>query len=153
MNEPEIYMKLALEEARKASWPFGAVLVKNGEIVVSAGAGDGSDELHDPTAHAETNVIRRASLKLDTGNLSDTVLYASCEPCAMCFGAAFYAGIKKIVFGTSLTETQEFSGPWGGDLGFPHEHISESGIDIEGGVLRDEIMQMYKTHPRVIGSK
>jgi hypothetical protein len=39
---------------------------------------------------------------------------------------------------------------WGGDLAFPHEHIAETGIQMQGGVLKDEVMQMYAAHPRVV---
>lgn len=145
-------MKLAIEEARNASWPFGAVIVKRGEVIATAGSGDGQDESHDPTAHAETNAIRRAASKLGSGDLSGTILYASCEPCALCFGAAWYGGIKKIVYGTALADIQSINKAWGGDLGFPHEHIQEAGITFEGGVLKEEVLEMYKSHPRVKAS-
>lgn len=147
----EVYMGIALKEARNASWPFGAVIVKDGEVVSQAGSGDGQDEDHDPTAHAEVNVIRRACRKLGTGDLSGATLYASCEPCALCIGATWYAGIKKIVYGTSLEDIKDINKAWGGDLAFPHDHLASTGIDIQGGVLKDEVMQMYSTHPRVIG--
>ncbi|MFA7252762.1 MAG: nucleoside deaminase [Candidatus Paceibacterota bacterium] len=148
MNE-EKYIKISLEEARKASWPFGAVVVRNGEIISQAGSGDDQDEITDPTAHAEVNAIRRACTKLKTGDLSGATLYASCEPCALCVGAAWYANIKDIVYGTSLEDVGEINKAWGGDLGFPHNHLKETGINMRGGLLKEEIMEMYKKHPRV----
>lgn len=151
MNPDEHFLAIALEEARKADWPFGAVLVRNGEILAQAGAGDGKDESIDPTAHAEVNVIRRACTKLHNGNLAGAILYASCEPCALCFGATWYAGIKEIVFGSSLRDIKHIDEAWGGDLGFPHDHISATGISMRGGVLKDEVMKMYAAHPRVMG--
>ena len=141
---------MAINEAKKASWPFGAVLVKNGEVISKAGSGDGIDYEHDPTAHAEVNAIRRASQKLKTGNLEGAILYASCEPCALCFGAAWYAGVKNIVYGSSLSDISPVNALWGGDLTFPHDHIEETGIDVQGGVLKDEVMKMYEEHPRVL---
>lgn len=150
-NSDEAYIRMAIEEAKKASWPFGAVIVKDGEIIAIAGAGDGGDYEHDPTAHAEVNAIRRASQKLKRGNLEGAVLYASCEPCALCFGATWYAGMKNIIYGSPLSDIVEMSVLWGEDLAFPHEHIPETGIHIQGGVLKEEVMQMYSEHPRVSG--
>lgn len=141
---------MAIDQAMKSSWPFGAVIVKDGKVISVAGSGDGVDYEHDPTAHAEVNAIRRASQILKTGNLKGAILYASCEPCALCFGATWYAGIKNIVYGTALTEIGQINSLWGGDLAFPHEHIQETGISVAGGVLKEEVMQMYKKHPRVL---
>ena len=149
MDRDEYFLKIAIEEARQASWPFGAVLVKEGQVIARAGSGDGQDELHDPTAHAEVNVIRRASRKSGTGNLSGHTLYASCEPCALCVGAAWYAEIKRIVYGISLEDIKEINQAWGGDLAFPHERLGETGIETRDGVLKEEAMKAYTAHPRV----
>ena len=153
MNDSEKYIRMAIKKASESLWPFGAVIVKDGEIISIAGAGDGTDYEHDPTAHAETNAIRRASQKLRTGNLEGAILYASCEPCALCFGAAWYAGIKKIVYGSALSDITEINSSWGGDLEFPHEHIQNTGINVEAGILKEEVMQMYQKHPRVLKNK
>ncbi|MBU6500952.1 MAG: nucleoside deaminase [Patescibacteria group bacterium] len=154
MNELDTkFINIALEEAKKASWPFGAVVVRNGEIIAQAGSGDGKDMEIDPTAHAEVNAIRRACAKLNTGDLTGATLYASCEPCTLCFGAAWYANIKEIVYGTSIDDIKEISKPWDGDLAFPHDHIAETGIHMRGGILKDEIMKMYAEHPRVINNR
>lgn len=153
MNQDETFIQIAIEEARKADWPFGAVIVKDGEIIAQAGSGDGKDVSIDPTAHAETNAIRRASEKLQTGDLSGAILYGSCEPCAQCFGAAWYAGIRHMVFGTSIKDIEHIDQAWGGDLAFPHDHIEETGIHMKGGVLRDDVMDMFESHPRVLSSE
>ncbi|MGD1003027.1 MAG: nucleoside deaminase [Minisyncoccia bacterium] len=146
----EHFVNIAMEEAKKASWPFGAVVARDGEIIARAGSGDGKDIEIDPTAHAEVNAIRRACVKLNTGNLAGAILYASCEPCALCFGAAWYANIKKIVYGTSIEDIKKINKAWGGDLAFPRDHISKTGIHMRGGILKDEIMKMYVIHPYVI---
>lgn len=153
MNLDQDFVRVAIDEARKASWPFGAVIVKGGEILAQAGSGDGKDVSIDPTAHAETNAIRRAVEKLKSGDLSGAILYSSCEPCAQCFGAAWYAGIRQIIFGSSIKDIEHIDQAWGGDLAFPHDHISETGVQMTGGVLRDEVMEMYRTHPRVVASQ
>ena len=90
-------IQLATENIRNGGGPFGAVIVKDGEIVatgvnrVTAG--------HDPTAHAEVNAIREACRRLDTFDLSGCVIYTSCEPCPMCLGAIYWAHIDKIYYG------------------------------------------------------
>ncbi len=151
MDKSDTYfLQIALEEAKKASWPFGAVVVKDGVIIAQAGSGDGMDVDFDPTAHAEINAIRRACNKLKSGDLTGAILYTTCEPCTLCFGGAWYSYIKNIVYGTSLEDIKEINKFWGGDLGFPHDHIVETGINIHGGILKDEIMEMYKTHPKVV---
>ena len=79
--------------------PFGAIVVKNGEIV-----GRGNNKVtstNDPTAHAEMVAIRDACKNLNTFQLDDCVIYSSCEPCPMCLGAIYWARPKKLVFASS----------------------------------------------------
>ncbi|MDD4086123.1 MAG: nucleoside deaminase [Bacteroidales bacterium] len=76
--------------------PFGAVIVKNGEVV-----GKGSNEVtstNDPTAHAEVVAIRDACKNLNSYQLEDCEVYASCEPCPMCLGAIYWSRVKKLYF-------------------------------------------------------
>ena len=76
--------------------PFGAVIVRNGEII--AECGNSVTTTNDPTAHAEVNAIRQACKKLNTFDLSDCEIYASCEPCPMCLSAIYWAGIPKLYY-------------------------------------------------------
>jgi guanine deaminase len=76
--------------------PFGAVIVKNGRIV-----GRGWNQVttsNDPTAHAEVTAIREACKRLNCFDLSDAVIYTSCEPCPMCLAAIYWARIDKVYF-------------------------------------------------------
>jgi len=76
--------------------PFGAVVVKNGEIV-----GKGSNQVtvnNDPTAHAEVVAIRDAAKNLGTFDLSGCEIYSSCEPCPMCLGAIYWAHMDKLFY-------------------------------------------------------
>ena len=97
------FMKMAYEIARNAvghgNHPFGALLVHEGKVVakfendvVTSG---------DITKHAETGLIGFASKTLSRKILSESILYTSTEPCIMCSGAIYWAGIQKIVFGVS----------------------------------------------------
>jgi guanine deaminase len=77
--------------------PFGAVVVREGEIV-----GEGANSVtatNDPTAHAEVNAIRAAALALGTFTLAGCELYTSCEPCPMCLAATYWSHIDAIYFG------------------------------------------------------
>ncbi len=76
--------------------PFGAVIVKNGEIIAAAGNSVTPD--NDPTAHAEINAIRAASKKMGSWDLTGCQLYTSCEPCPMCLSAAYWAGVDEIYY-------------------------------------------------------
>jgi len=82
--------------------PFGAIIVKNGEIV---GTGQNHvTRLNDPTAHAEIQAIREACQKLNTFQLDDCVLYTSCEPCPMCLGAIYWARPKAVYYACTKEE-------------------------------------------------
>lgn len=82
--------------------PFGALIVRNGEIV-----GEGANTVtatNDPTAHAEVNAIRAAAKALNTFMLAGCELYTSCEPCPMCLAAAHWARIDVIYFAASAAD-------------------------------------------------
>tara|TARA_B100001179_G_C18593388_1_gene405842 strand:- start:1771 stop:2223 length:453 start_codon:yes stop_codon:yes gene_type:complete len=94
-------MKRAISMAEKgmnsnAGGPFGAVIVKKGQIVA-----EGHNQVtstNDPTAHAEMVVIRDACKKLNSFQLDECILYTSCEPCPMCLGAIYWARPKEVYF-------------------------------------------------------
>ena len=85
--------------------PFGAVVTKGDTIL--AEATNRVVESGDPTAHAEILAIRMASSKLKSHDLSDCTIYSSCEPCPMCLGAIYWAGIKKVVYSSTRTDAEE----------------------------------------------
>lgn len=97
------FMGAALAEAEAAASrgevPIGAVLVRDGEVVASAG--NRTRELSDATAHAEMLVIREASQKLSAERLGEADLYVTLEPCTMCAGAISFARIRRLYFGAS----------------------------------------------------
>lgn len=101
MNLHEIFMDLALREARKAAEagevPVGAVVVHEGHVI-----GRGHNQtmgLQDPTAHAEILAITAAANALGSWRLEGCTLYATLEPCAMCGGAIVLARVPHLVFG------------------------------------------------------
>lgn len=94
------FLNLAIEIAEKniakGGGPFGAVIVKDGEVVARSGNSVTVD--NDPTAHAEVNCIRKACRVLGTFDLSGCVIYSSCEPCPMCLSAIYWARLDKLFY-------------------------------------------------------
>ena len=83
--------------------PFGAVIVKNGEVV---GEGFNHSVAHfDPTSHGEVEAIRDACRRLQQVDLTGCDLYSSCEPCAMCIAAMHVAGIRRLFYAASLDQS------------------------------------------------
>ena len=101
------YMRIAIEEARKGihdaeGGPFGAVIVKNGEII-----GRGHNMVlkrNDPTHHGEISAIRQAARKLRSYDLSGCELYTTGEPCHMCLCACLWANIGRIYYGCIIAD-------------------------------------------------
>ncbi len=90
-------IRLAIDNVKSGNGgPFGAVIVKNGEVI-STGV-NRVTSTNDPTAHAEVIAIREACKKLDSFQLEGCEIYASCEPCPMCLGAIYWARPDKIYF-------------------------------------------------------
>jgi guanine deaminase len=82
--------------------PFGAVVVKDGEII--AEGVNGVTETNDPTAHAEVTAIRVACTRLQSFELKGCEIYTSCEPCPMCLGAIYWARPDRIYFGNTADD-------------------------------------------------
>ncbi len=90
-------IRLAVENVRNGGGPFGAVIVKNDEVIAT-----GVNRVtanHDPTAHAEVSAIRAACERLQTFQLDGCEIYSSCEPCPMCLGAIYWAHIDRLCYG------------------------------------------------------
>ncbi|KAI3418776.1 hypothetical protein GPALN_007879 [Globodera pallida] len=107
MPDQKEFMHNAVEEGIRGvqcgdGGPFGAVIVKNGEIIAQ-----GHNMVltsNDPTAHAEIVALRRASQALDTFDLSGCSLYTSCYPCPMCMGAVLWARIANVYYAAAPTD-------------------------------------------------
>lgn len=93
---------IASENIDKGGGPFGAVIVKDDEII-STGA-NSVTLTNDPTAHAEVNAIRRACALKKNFKLEGCVIYSSCEPCPMCLSALYWAGVKRIYYANTQND-------------------------------------------------
>ena len=126
---------------KNAGGPFGAIVVKDGEII-----GEGCNQVtstNDPTAHAEIVAIRNACEKLGAFQLDDCVIYTSCEPCPMCLGAIYWARPKQIFFACTREDAAE--------INFDDHFIyDEIGLPIEKrhiksiNFLRDEGLKVFE---------
>ena len=109
MDEDKILLLKAITIAtkgiEKGCGPFGAVITKNGTILAEAVNRVTLDS--DPTAHAEVVAIRKAAEALNTHNLEGCTLYCSCEPCPMCLGAIYWAGISRVVYSCDRHDAEQ----------------------------------------------
>ena len=109
-------IQLAIENVRSGrGGPFGALVVKNGEIIAAA-ANEVTSSL-DPTAHAEIIAIRKACQTLKNFELSGCEIYCSCEPCPMCLGAIYWSRLAHVFFAAT--------GKDAADIGFDDSLIRE----------------------------
>jgi tRNA(Arg) A34 adenosine deaminase TadA len=103
-------IELAHEARERGNAPFGAVLVGEDGRTLAEGQNTVNTE-RDVTGHAETNLVREAYRLHDADTLASSTLYASAEPCAMCSGAIFWAGVGRVVYGLSAGRIYEMFPP------------------------------------------
>jgi tRNA(adenine34) deaminase len=139
--DDERFMRMALDQARQADFPFGAVIVRDGQVLArgrNLGKTNG-----DPTAHGEMMAIRHCLADHGSDGIRGSTLYTSGEPCAMCMGAILWCHVSRLVFAAS---TQQ--------LATKIDQITLSSADvaakapfapitITGGILADEAMRLF----------
>ena len=142
MTEDEKWMNLAIAQAIKAQdedeVPVGAVLVKDGLLI--AKAHNRPISTNDATAHAEIQVLRKAGIKIQNYRLTDSTLYVTLEPCAMCLGAMMHARIARIVYGAN----DQKSGVCGSSENLINANFFNHKIHLTNGILEDECKQLLK---------
>jgi len=146
MNNHSYYIKktyqLALNAQAKNNHPFGALLAFNDKIILSSENTVITDK--DITKHAELNLISLATRQLDSKTLSQTIIYTSTEPCAMCSGAIFWSGISTVVYGCSAKKLGEIAS---GSLVVPCENIFKYGnreITVVGPILEPQGAEIHQ---------
>ena len=144
----ERFVRAAIREAEsareKGNPPFGALLVAPDGTEMGR-AGNTKAQTGDCTGHAEINLVRDASRQYD-GSLRQAVLYASAEPCAMCAGAIFWAGIGQVVFGLRAERLYEMKGDAGQQLSLSCREVLDRGnhaVAVVGPVLEDEAAAVF----------
>jgi guanine deaminase len=141
----EGFMRLAIEKAREGmaqgQWPYGACLVKEGEVFVCVH--NVTRATMDPTAHAEIHALREGCVKLQGLDLTGCEIYATCEPCPMCFTACHNAEVSSIVYGASLEDSPNASRRGRVISSSQMKELLDSPIRLISGFLRDEAMQLF----------
>ena len=136
------FMQLAIDEAAKADFPFGSVIVKNGEVL--ARGHNRTDAERDPTAHGEMVAIRAFLAQHGPDALKGSTLYTSGEPCCMCMGAIIWCGIGRVVFAASISQLAAKIG----QIMLTAEDIAAkapfASIDVTGGVLDGDAIRLFK---------
>jgi tRNA(adenine34) deaminase len=130
------FMRMALEEAAKASEvgevPIAALIVQDSRVL--AQTHNYRELWQDPTAHAEIIAIRAAATALGTWRLTDTTLYVTLEPCAMCIGAIILARVSRVVFGAWDPK----AGACGSLFDLPAEPRLNHRVTVTSGILEQE---------------
>jgi tRNA(Arg) A34 adenosine deaminase TadA len=112
MKVEERFVRQAIELARQArdhgNHPFGALLVIDDEVVLTAE--NTVDTERNPTSHAETNLVQKAIHELSEDARGRATLYTSTEPCAMCTGAIYWAGVRQVVYALANEELAKLAG-------------------------------------------
>ncbi|PQP81400.1 nucleoside deaminase [Paenibacillus sp. PCH8] len=146
MNKNEVFMQKAIEialQARKeGNEPFGAILVRNDEIVMI-----GENKINtfcDPTHHAEIGLIRKYCSEHQVFDLSEYTLYTSCEPCVMCSGAMVWSNLGRLVNSVSHDQLAEIAGS---NIMISCEEIFEKSPqkpEVVGELLNEEGLKVFE---------
>lgn len=148
MEKDILFMKEAIRLSRQAvkngNEPFGAVLVKDNEIVFT-----NENQIytkHDPTFHAEAGLIRRFCAETGITDLSDYTLYSSCEPCFMCCGAMVWVKLGRLVYGASDIDLCNTLGAKGAECCELVFNNSPWKPEITASVLREESLEVLESY-------
>src|ERR1700732_3940197 len=148
----EYFLRRSFEGARRAlthgNHPFGAILVGRDRTVLLE-AENGYMPSHDGTAHAERLLATQACTTLSADVLKAATLYSSAEPCAMCAGAIYWAGIGRLVYGLSEHRLRAVTGnhPENPTLDLPCREVFKSGqraVEVKGPLLEDEAEALHE---------
>lgn len=134
--------EIAIESMNNGNHPFGALLVIDNEVVLTAENTVVTEK--DVTKHAELNLVSMATKRFDSEALSKSILYTSTEPCAMCTGAIFWSGISAIVYGCPAEELGKIAGE---AFVIPCREILKYGnrnFNVIGPVLKEKGVEVHK---------
>lgn len=141
---PEEIMQIAVAEAQKSGTPYGAVIVKDHQIVEQGG--NSVQVNNDPTAHAELSVIRKLTTRLGVSSLeSGYTIYTTFEPCPMCAAACVWANISEIVYGAGA---DDFEGYNPNSIDIRCQEIIKKSLNpvpVQRGVLLEACKQLHES--------
>jgi tRNA(adenine34) deaminase len=135
-------MRMAIEEARQADYPFGAVIVRDSNVIaLGRNLGRSND---DPTAHGEMVAIRRALAEHGSRALRGAPLYTSGEPCAMCMGAVLWCQFGRLVYAASVEQLSNRINQIMTSSAELRARAPFVALSTTGGVLADEAMALFR---------
>jgi tRNA(Arg) A34 adenosine deaminase TadA len=140
--------QVAIRAREDGNLPFGCVLADDAGNVVIEQGNLGLVPVRDATAHAETVAAGRAARRYEPGELEHFTLYVSAEPCAMCAGAVYWAGIGRVVFGLTERDLKGLTGnhPGNPTMDLPCREVFASGqrsVEVLGPELVDEALRVF----------
>lgn len=151
MTDHETLLRKSFDVARRAhengTHPFGAILVDaDGKVLMEQGNAYLPD--HDMTGHAERVLMTRASSTYSPEFLANCSMYTSAEPCAMCAGAAYWAGLGRVVYGLSEARLKRITGnhPENPTLDLPCRVVFDAGqrkVEVIGPLLEEEGAELH----------
>lgn len=143
------FMRIAIEEARlglaKGEQPFGAAVVVDGKLIARTHSLKIASS--DSTAHGELLAVKAATQKLKTRMLTGATLYSTCEPCSMCAGAIFNAGITDLVVGARMRDLKSRTFHVGTYSLETFAALLDWKVTITEGVLARECIALYSDSP------
>jgi tRNA(Arg) A34 adenosine deaminase TadA len=135
---------LSEQAVRRGDEPFGALLVVDGDVTLTAQNRVVTES--DPTRHAELSLASEACRRLDATMLARATLYSSTEPCVMCCGAVYWCRIPRVVFGCSAVALGALTG---GSLVVPSRQVfcrGTRGVEVVGPVLEAEALAVHRAY-------
>ena len=140
--------QVAIRAREEGNLPFGCVLVDDAGNVVIEQGNLGLVPVRDATSHAETVAAGRAARRYEPSELEHFTLYVSAEPCAMCAGAVYWAGIGRVVFGLTERDLKGLTGnhPDNPTMDLPCREVFASGprsVEVLGPELVDEALRVF----------
>jgi tRNA(Arg) A34 adenosine deaminase TadA len=151
--DDENFLRLAFDVARAArdrgQHPFGCLIVGPDGVVLMEQGNAFEEEGHDMTAHAERLIASRASRQWRPSFLGACTLYTSAEPCAMCAGAIYWAGLGRVVYGQTEASLKAATGdhPENPTLDLPCRTVFDAGqrkVEVVGPLLEDEAAEIQR---------
>jgi tRNA(Arg) A34 adenosine deaminase TadA len=140
------FMQLAIDQAKSADYPFGAIIVRDGKVL--ALGRNSTKRNHDPTAHAEMVAIRAFLEGHEPDDFKGTTIYTSGEPCAMCMGAIIWCGFKRVVYAASIAQLSTKIGQIEVTARQLANAASFTRIELTGGLMSGEALRLFKTEEK-----
>jgi len=140
-------IRFALAGVATGQSPFGCCIVRDGHVLACAHNRVWADT--DATAHAEVLAIRAACRKLETIDLAGSTLYTTCEPCPMCFAAAHWARVSRVVYGASIADAREAGFNELGIGAGQMRELGPSAVEVVPGFMASDCRNVFTTWSRL----